>query len=88
MTTFDQDCRRVNSDCDSLLAALLANDRSMPAVVVEKDGDRGIAFLPSCHSSLGPQSAKILVFWRSGRITAGDFVQDIIGDAWEIVNAQ
>lgn len=83
--TFEEECLAKNRDCQKLVSALLRDDRPLPALVVEKDGCRGIAFLPSCNSSMGPQSGQIFVTWEDGEITAGDFVDDIIADAWEFV---
>ncbi len=81
--SFEEECKAKNRDCQKLVSALLREERSLPALVVEKDGCRGIAFLPSYNSSIGPQSGQIFVTWEDGEITAGDFVDEIIADAWE-----
>lgn len=61
--SFADECRVLNSNCDALLGALLASDRNLPALIVEQDGCRGVAHLPSFNSGMGPQSGKIFIVW-------------------------
>ena len=81
--SFEDECREKNRDCKKLVDALLASERTLPALVVEKDGCRGVAYLPGFNSSMGPQSGQVFIVWEDGDITAGDFVDEIICDAWE-----
>lgn len=84
---FEKECREKNWKCESLVNALLKSTDHMPAVIVEHDGDLGIAFLPTGNFAAGLKCGSITVVWQDGDVTAGDFIENIVGDAWQLIRA-